>query len=114
MIACYRSSTLPSKWRRKAGRSTASVSKGACSLEQASVETLVDRGHPALKIIERAKESGRTLILMGTQGKGFVEELFLGSVAHGVPSYTPGRALRAGGGERKASQRVTHECVESE
>ncbi|MGA7395748.1 MAG: universal stress protein [Terrimicrobiaceae bacterium] len=89
MIACYRSSTLPSKWRRKAGRSTASVSKGACSLEQASVETLVDRGHPALKIIERAKESGRTLILMGTQGKGFVEELFLGSVAHGVAVVHP-------------------------
>ena len=78
---------------RKAGRSTASVSNGAangsCSLEQASVETLVDRGHPALKIIERAKESGRTLILMGTQGKGFVEELFLGSVAHNVARRAP-------------------------
>ena len=58
-------------------------------LGAASVETLVDRGHPALKIIERAKESGRTLILMGTQGKGFVEELFLGSVAHNVARRAP-------------------------
>ena len=39
--------------------------------------------------MERAKESGRTLILMGTQGKGFVEELFLGSVAHNVARRAP-------------------------
>ena len=47
-----------------------------------------ERGHPALKIIERAKESGRTLILMGTQGKGFVE-LFLGSVARNFACRAP-------------------------
>ena len=50
---------------------------------------LIGEGSPALKIIERAKESGRTLILMGTQGKGFVEELFLGSVAHNVARRAP-------------------------
>jgi nucleotide-binding universal stress UspA family protein len=48
-----------------------------------------ERGHTALKIIELAKESGRTLILRGTQGRGFVEELFLGSVAHNVVSRAP-------------------------
>ena len=52
-------------------------------------EITSERGHTALKIIERAKESGRTLILMGTQGKGFVEELFLGSVAHNVARRAP-------------------------
>ena len=45
-------------------------------------EITSERGHTALKIMERAKESGLTLILMGTQGKGFLEELFLASVAH--------------------------------
>ena len=49
-------------------------------------EITSERGHTALKIMERAKESGLTLILMGTQGKGFAEELFLGSVAQTSPS----------------------------
>ena len=54
-----------------------------------AAEITSQRGHPVLKIIERAKESGRTLILMGTHGKGFVEELFLGSVAHNVARRAP-------------------------
>ena len=37
-------------------------------------EITSETGHPALKIVEQAKESGRPLILMGTQGEGFVEE----------------------------------------
>jgi nucleotide-binding universal stress UspA family protein len=52
-------------------------------------KNLIGEGSPALKIIERAKESGRTLILMGTQGRGFVEELFLGSAAHNVARRAP-------------------------
>ena len=58
-------------------------------LGAASVELLVETGHPALKIIERAREGGRSLILMGTQGKGFVKELFLGSVSHNVARRAP-------------------------
>ena len=52
-------------------------------------KNLIGEGSPALKIIERAKESGRTLILMGTQSRGFVEELFLGSAAHNVARRAP-------------------------
>ena len=44
--------------------------------------------------MERAKESGLTLILMGTQSKGFAEELFLGSVAHNVVRRWPCSSCR--------------------
>lgn len=53
-----------------------------------SVEILVEPGNPALKIVERANECERSLILMGSQGKGFMKELFFGSVAHTVASQT--------------------------
>ena len=58
-----------------------------------------------MKIIERAKESGRTFI-MGTQGKGFVEELFLGGVAHNVARRAPLAVLfvRAQARERRANE----------
>ena len=52
-------------------------------------EITSETGHPALKIVEQAKESGRPLILRRTQGEGFVEELFLGSVAHNVAVVRP-------------------------
>jgi len=57
-------------------------------------EITSERRHTALKIMERAKESGLTLILMGTQSKGFAEELFLGSVAHNVVRRWPCSACR--------------------
>ena len=106
MIACYRSSTLPSKCRKIDSERLERRRERLLQLGAASVETLVDRGHPALKIIERAKESGRTLILMGTQGKGFVEELFLGGVAHNVARRAPLAVLfvRAQARERRANE----------
>lgn len=58
-------------------------------LGAASVEILVENGHPALRIVDRAREGGRSLILMGTQGKGFVKEIFLGSVSNNVARLTP-------------------------
>lgn len=48
-----------------------------------------ERGHTALKIIARVNERGRALFLSGTRGRGFVEELFLGSVACNVARRAP-------------------------
>lgn len=44
---------------------------------------------PADLIPERARKSGCSLILMGTQGRGFLNELFLGSVSHNVARRVP-------------------------
>jgi nucleotide-binding universal stress UspA family protein len=41
-------------------------------------------GHPFSVILEAARTLDISLILMGTQGRGFIEELFLGSVAHNI------------------------------
>ncbi len=41
-------------------------------------------GKPFLEIVELAKARGASLVVMGSQGRGFVPELFLGSVSHEV------------------------------
>lgn len=41
-------------------------------------------GDPAQEIIERASKGGFSLIVMGSQGKGVVQEVFIGSVSNKV------------------------------
>jgi nucleotide-binding universal stress UspA family protein len=48
------------------------------------VQTLFDPNHPIPAILEVLKTQDISLIIMGTQGKGFIKEIFLGSVAHNV------------------------------
>jgi nucleotide-binding universal stress UspA family protein len=43
-----------------------------------------DPGHPLPAILRSLASTDISLIVMGTQGKGFIQELFLGSVAHNV------------------------------
>lgn len=47
-------------------------------------EILVTRGHPVKEIIEQAEERNCDLIVMGTQGHGFLEDALLGSIARRV------------------------------
>lgn len=44
----------------------------------------ISYGSPTELIVERARKGGCSLILMGTQGRGFLKELFLGSVSHNM------------------------------
>lgn len=46
-------------------------------------------GSPTGLILERARKGDGTLILMGTQGRGYLEEIFLGSVAHHIARHAP-------------------------
>jgi nucleotide-binding universal stress UspA family protein len=48
------------------------------------VQGRVSPGHPVAVILEALRSQDISLIVMGTQGRGFIEELFLGSVAHNV------------------------------
>ena len=40
-------------------------------------------------ILERLKTEDISLIVLGTQGKGFIAEIFLGSVAHNITRVAP-------------------------
>jgi nucleotide-binding universal stress UspA family protein len=48
------------------------------------VDTQITPGHPIPVILEAMGTLGCSLVLMGTQGKGFIREIFLGSVAHNI------------------------------
>jgi nucleotide-binding universal stress UspA family protein len=53
------------------------------------VEAVFDPGHPLPVILAIFKSQDISLIVMGTQGRGFIQELFLGSVAHNVCRLAP-------------------------
>ena len=48
------------------------------------VNDLLDPGHPLPAILQVLESQDISLIVMGTQGKGFIKEIFLGSIAHNV------------------------------
>lgn len=48
------------------------------------VELLLEHGKPSMQVVKVASEIKSSLIVMGSQGKGYVEELFIGSVSHVV------------------------------
>ncbi|MBU4356857.1 MAG: universal stress protein [Proteobacteria bacterium] len=48
------------------------------------VHPVFDPGHPLPAILRVLESQDVSLIVMGTQGKGFIKEIFLGSVAHNV------------------------------
>ena len=49
----------------------------------------VPYGSPTSTVLERARSGKHTLIVMGSQGRGFIEEVFVGSVAHNVVRQAP-------------------------
>jgi len=54
-----------------------------------SVSTAIEYGAPISVILNHARRDPFSLVLMGTQGRGFVQEIFLGSVANSVARLTP-------------------------
>ncbi|MDP2044840.1 MAG: universal stress protein [Deltaproteobacteria bacterium] len=53
------------------------------------VQTRMVVGHPVPVILEFLQSNDISLIVLGTQGKGFIEEIFLGSVAHNISRFAP-------------------------
>lgn len=54
-----------------------------------SVECELPYGSPIGILLERARTGEFSLIVMGTQGRGFIPEILLGSVAHNTARYAP-------------------------
>jgi nucleotide-binding universal stress UspA family protein len=53
------------------------------------VSILVPYGAPVKEILKTAGQKGVSLIVMGSQGRGFIDEIFLGSVANHVTRQAP-------------------------
>jgi nucleotide-binding universal stress UspA family protein len=53
------------------------------------VQTLMSPGHPVAVILEVLRTTDISMIVLGTQGKGFIEEIYLGSVAHNISRFAP-------------------------
>ncbi|MFN3595008.1 MAG: universal stress protein [Thiobacillaceae bacterium] len=62
-------------------------------LGRGDVTVEVRSGKPYQAIVAAAKERGAHLIVLGSQGRGFVPELFLGSVSHQVARHAPAPVL---------------------
>jgi nucleotide-binding universal stress UspA family protein len=59
----------------------------------ASVEIVIKYGSPAVEILNIVKENDVELVVMGTQGRGYVNEFFLGSVSHNIARNSPSSVL---------------------
>lgn len=55
----------------------------------ASVEFEIPYGSPTAHILNQARNGLFSLVMMGSQGRGFFEEVFLGSVSHSVARMAP-------------------------
>ena len=81
--------------RRRDGEATAKLGD-LCSMEEQAafpVRTAVEIGSPADGVVRYAGENQVDLIVMGTRGRGAVEQLLLGSVAAEVVRRAPGPVL---------------------
>lgn len=63
------------------------------SLNQAEVQIQIRYGAPTSEIIKLVDEEKIPLIVMGTQGRGFIKEIFLGSVSHNIVRHASASVL---------------------
>jgi len=57
------------------------------------VDVVVKYGSPAVEIIKTVEENGIPLVVMGSQGRGYVKEFFLGSVSQNIARLSPSSVL---------------------
>ena len=53
------------------------------------VEVVLKYGSPSSEILKSVKELSAQMVVMGSQGRGFVTEFFLGSVSHNIARQSP-------------------------
>lgn len=63
------------------------------SAEGGSVKIEIASGSPIQQILRHTTENPDTLVVMGTQGRGLIPEVLLGSVSHAVARHAPAPVL---------------------
>lgn len=56
-------------------------------------ETVLRYGSPSSEVLRAVKDLSADMVIMGSQGRGFVNEFFLGSVSHNVARQSPVQVL---------------------
>jgi len=62
-------------------------------LGDVDVDVCLPLGSPSGEILKTVKEQKISLVVMGSQGRGFINEFFLGSVSHQVARYSSASVL---------------------
>lgn len=63
------------------------------SVSSAEVQVKLAWGSPIREILKHIRESQCSFVIMGSQGRGFISEIFLGSVSHHVARQSPAPVL---------------------
>jgi nucleotide-binding universal stress UspA family protein len=58
------------------------------TLGDVEVDMQIPYGSPICEILNRTAEGNASVVVMGTHGRGFISELFLGSVSHNVARHS--------------------------
>jgi len=61
--------------------------------KKAEVDISLSYGSPSVKILKIISEQKIFLVVMGSQGRGFVKELFLGSVSNNIVRHAKASVL---------------------
>lgn len=69
------------------------LKKRLITLGDVTVDIDIPYGSPTAEILKRSDKNTASLVVMGTHGRGFVSELFLGSVSHNVARHSPAPVL---------------------
>ncbi len=59
----------------------------------AEVKIVLRYGSPSVEILNAVNELNVQLVVMGSQGRGYVKEFFLGSVSHNIARHSPSLVL---------------------
>ena len=59
----------------------------------AEVEIVLIYGNPSRDILDRIEDAHVQLVVMGSQGRGYVRDLFLGSVSHNIARHSQASVL---------------------
>jgi nucleotide-binding universal stress UspA family protein len=54
-----------------------------------TIETRLSYGNPSVELLNAVRDTDPSYVVMGSQGRGFVTELFLGSVSHKMVRLSP-------------------------
>lgn len=80
----YRSESEIKKYNETDEARLAEMKEKVFAISNANVRTEVVSGNPTQEILKRLKEHDCSLVVMGKQGKGFIEEFIVGSVTRKV------------------------------